>query len=74
MVSRNLFSIRFLTGETMQMTETRTFLMCDDDSPDFFVGRITRTQKEIIPELWNLPIGNYLNSTKRPNRSWLREK
>lgn len=52
--------------------ETRTFLICDDEHEDFIVGRITRTQDEVIPELWDLPIGDFYQC-EQPNRSFTRE-
>ena len=43
-------------------TETRTFLMIDDDNENYFVGRVTRSKNEIKPELWNLGIGCFLDT------------
>ena len=42
--------------------ETRTFEMIDDNSENFVVGRITRAENEIKPELWNLGIGCILDT------------
>jgi hypothetical protein len=39
--------------------EKRTFLICDDDSENFFVGRFTRQQDEVRPELWRLEVGQF---------------
>ena len=40
--------------------ECRTFFIIDDNSSNFYVGRFTRTQDEVKPELWALEPGEYL--------------
>ena len=52
---------------------TRTFLLTDDNHPNYFVGRITRKQSEIKPELWELEIGDYLQSKLFAARGFIRE-
>ena len=52
--------------------QTRTFLICDDNSENFFIGRFTRTENEVKPELWNLPIGDFLPG-EGPGISFTRE-
>lgn len=47
----------------MKTKETRTFDMIDDNSENFFVGQIIRMKHEVKPELWNLRIGQYLNTS-----------
>jgi hypothetical protein len=51
--------------------ETRTFLLCDDESADYYVARICRTEAEVKPELWNLGSAETLpvSDTKR----WIRD-
>tara|TARA_R110000822_G_scaffold51947_5_gene134849 strand:- start:431 stop:610 length:180 start_codon:yes stop_codon:yes gene_type:complete len=47
----------------MTKTETtaqRVFMMFDDNHPNFYVGRITRSEGEMKPELWGLEIGSIL--------------
>ena len=53
------------------MKEYRTFLLCDDESPDYFVTRITRAQDEVKPELWRLGSAEHLviGNTQR----WIRD-
>jgi hypothetical protein len=50
-------------GGALAMPDTRTFLMFDDTSHNFYVGRITRSQDQIKPELWNLEIGQCLTTS-----------
>ena len=52
--------------------EKRTFLICDDNSENFFVSRFTRTEDQVKPELWALEIGNFLPGSE-PNMSVTRE-
>ena len=40
--------------------ERRTFLLCDDRHPDYFVARMTRAEDEVKPEIWAIPLGGYL--------------
>lgn len=47
--------------ERPEGTETRTFEIIDDARENFIVGRFTRSQNEVKPEVWNLNIGQYLN-------------
>tara|TARA_R110000803_G_scaffold182509_2_gene244861 strand:+ start:147 stop:323 length:177 start_codon:yes stop_codon:yes gene_type:complete len=54
-------------------TEKRTFLICDDDSENFFVGRFTRQRGEVKPELWSLKIGQFIPG-ETANMSITREK
>jgi hypothetical protein len=39
------------------MPKTKTYLLCDDNNPDLYVGRITRTRAEVTPEIWALKVG-----------------
>ena len=61
------------------MSEKRTYLICDDSHPDLYVGRVSRTQEECKPELWDLEIGGILtdplSELTDPNSTYLmREK
>ena len=38
--------------------EKRTFLMFNDEHPDFYTGRIIRTEGEVKPEIWTLRVGD----------------
>ncbi len=42
----------------------KTFLLFDDDHPNFYVGSMTRTDEQIKPALRNLKIGDILATTK----------
>lgn len=51
----------------------KTFLLIDDNHPDFYVGRFSRENYEIKPELQKLKIGDILNITPFPGRAIQRE-
>ena len=53
--------------------ETRVFQICEDRSENYFVGRMTRRQDEVKPELWNLPVGGFLVGLD-PYIGFMREK
>ena len=40
--------------------EVRTFLICDDTSSNYFVGRFSRTANQVKVQVWELEIGDYL--------------
>lgn len=54
------------------MSKIKTFLLLDDDSPDIYVGRFSRTDEQIIPALQKLEIGDWINTG--PGRSIQREE
>ena len=45
--------------------QKKTFLICDDTSDNYFVGRFTRTDSQIKPELQRLEIGQELEIDER---------
>ena len=51
--------------------QKKTFLICDDTSDDYFVGRLTRTDSQIKPELQRLEIGEELEISE--TRRFIRE-
>ena len=55
----------------MENLEFRTFLITDDKAESYFVGRITRPQDQVKPEVWRLNIGDCLKLTE--SRSLIRE-
>ena len=55
------------------MMEVRTFLICDDKSENYFVGRFSRTEDQVKPRLWQLEPGDYLQG-KEDHMGIIREK
>ena len=51
--------------------QKKTFLICDDTSENYFVGRFTRTNRQIKPELQRLEIGEELEISE--TRRFIRE-
>lgn len=49
----------------------KTFLICDDKSDNYFVGRFTRTDSQLKPELQRLEIGEELEISE--TRRFIRE-
>ena len=52
----------------------KTFLLIDDNHPDFYVGRFRRYDFEIKPALRSLKIGDILNTSPFPGRGIQRER
>ena len=40
--------------------EVRIFLICDDKSENYFVGRFSRSEDQVKSRVWRLGIGDYL--------------
>lgn len=51
--------------------QKKTFLICDDTSDNYFVGRFTRTNSQIKSELQRLEIGEELEISE--TRRFIRE-
>ena len=51
----------------------KIFLLCDDNHPDYFVGRIERKDSELIPEMQNLKVGDTYQKTPNSNQHFVRE-
>ena len=49
--------------------EQKVFLLIDDNYPNFYVGRFSRKDSEIKPELQALKIVDILNTTPFPGRA-----
>ena len=47
-------------GVELMEKEVRTFLICDDTSSNYFVGRFSRTANQVKVQVWELEIGDYL--------------
>lgn len=43
----------------------KTFLLTDDKHPNFYVGRITRRDDEIVPALRELEVGDSIKTSER---------
>ncbi len=43
-------------------SKRKTFLLIDDNHENFFVGKFTRTDSEIMPSLRALDIGEVMNT------------
>ena len=56
------------------MIETRIYLLTNDLSENYFTGRIVRTEDQILPELWNLKVGDSLPAKENPHITFMREK
>jgi hypothetical protein len=59
------------------MTEKRImnkiFLICDDNHPDYYVGRIERKNSELIPEMQKLKVGDTYQKNLNSTRHFVRE-
>ena len=51
----------------------KVFLMCDDDHPDYFVGRFERSDDQLIPEMRKLNVGEVYQSSLNPAKHFIRE-
>lgn len=53
--------------------EKRVFCIVDDDHPDYFTyPHVCRPEREINPKIWNLKIGEELESEFGPSKRWTR--
>lgn len=53
------------------MNETRAFLLCDDESVDYYVARIVRSEEQVKPELWKL--GSAQTLPVSDTKHWIRD-
>ena len=52
---------------------TKVFLICDDNHPNYFVGRIKRSNDQLIPEMQKLKVGDVYQSSPDSTKHFIRE-
>jgi len=55
------------------MAQKKVFLMCDDDHPNYFVGRFERSDSQLIPELQKLEVGEIYQPDSDSAKHFIRE-
>ena len=46
--------------------QKKVFLICDDNHPDYCVGRFERTDSQLIPEMRELKVGQVYQANPGP--------
>jgi len=46
--------------------QKKVFLICDDNNPDYFVGRFERSDGQIIPQMRELKVGQVYQANPGP--------
>ena len=55
------------------MARKKVFLMCDDNHPNYFVGRFERSDDQLIPEMRELKVGEVYQPNSNHARHFVRE-
>jgi len=53
--------------------QKKIFLICDDNHPDYFVGRFERSDSQLIPQMRELKVGQVYQSKSNSAKHFIRE-